>query len=371
MLKIVNIEDKREEKKSIDSITPPPKVIEIGKLGKKQDYNLPIEELFHLLHKSEEKERVVVSGLGTFLKLKGRKFFLKTINELFQSFMTRGIVIFLYQCKGLLEGPKKDPRIGHFIDYIDTASTARPKIIFYNKNYLRTKDFNSEERWVEGVEKIPEAYEEMAGGMLKVLTEHNKDYYPDSLVEIIDRTSSFLILKERVPQFARIDDNCGVKNDNKSLFWDDLLKDIGDDSWDNYILRKLKSHDWDKFFTDWKEKTPFDRWVVFLVMKTFLLPPAITKVVEKSFSAEDLIPNLFSSILDYNYEAKDFWTIYDMRKKVIKNLLDISHGDDKENIWVDEYLSKSRTKGEGEIFYLTDLTQKEKERAIKVLSEPF
>ena len=75
----------------------------------------------------------------------------------------------------------------------------------------------------------------------------------------------------------------------------------------------------------------------------------------------ELMKNIFRSVLDIDWKSENYQKLYRQRKSLISELKKPL----PETIDFCKILS---TKGEDEIYYLTDLTQPEKEKIIKWLS---
>lgn len=83
--------------------------------------------------------------------------------------------------------------------------------------------------------------------------------------------------------------------------------------------------------------------------------------LNKTSKSSELIKNIFRSVLDIDWKSENYQKLYRQRKSLISELKKPL----PETIDFCKILS---TKGEDEIYYLTDLTQPEKEKIIKWLS---
>lgn len=159
---IVEVENNADANSYIDKIIPLPTIIDVS--GESDfvrfDGRVVMDSFYHTLSEKvascKNGEKVVVKGLSTFLKLKGKDAFSDTLKTLFDTYKgDKSLVVLCYQCKTLLEELKHiNESINSCIRYIAGATQPLPKVIFYNDKMAESFGFKFESGASGGAIKI-------------------------------------------------------------------------------------------------------------------------------------------------------------------------------------------------------------------------
>lgn len=156
-------------------------------------------------------------------------------------------------------------------------------------------------------------------------------------------------------------------------------EEYGDESKWDAILRKVENHttlvsylkkyfsipvfNSDELIMRWnKQNDEFGKWLIWLWLKTENGREYLKHCVSKCSKWTEFISSCINSIFDYMPSSPSYWRIYSERKDLL-NKLDIKIlSNDFWNLWA----ALPSNKG---LYYLTDITQKEKEEIIRNINE--
>ena len=311
-----------------------------------------LEALLHDL--SSAKQPVLVTGIGTFLKLQGDTEQRKALRELLSMSVPTDVVFLTYQCRKALSF--KDPRLGRRIIIVDSQDAPKTDVI------LTTKVFAKRTRGVvaTGIEHITEL-EERAPERLLIITGKTKAAFPLSLIPLQDLNRPFEIISASDPLSSNLQEAFG-----SAAQWEyalDLFADNG--SWTSVVDRSFGNHNsLDLSFHSYPLYSENQRWLYFIALKLFGAPNnvCLNSAASQTDQEKDLVKSIYRSILGLDRSSKHFWEFYRLRKMLLKQA-----GNPIEE--VSDYCRLITIKGKDALYYLTDNTQKEKETIFAVLDQ--
>lgn len=315
------------------------------------DERLRLEDLLQDL--SQSGGTIFLTELSTFLKLES-EYDLKTQLKslLFKSIPGKQIVV-TYQCSQELRF--SDPRITTQIVVVDGERAEIPKITFI----ARDLPYNAFDNVYDGIEHLAHAVETTDGGEIIIYTKMSKNNYPFSMFNIHDLSHYYDILMNRDHVTKMLPKSYGTEAQ-----WCYALNLIGTDkSWAEIITDAFGSTtNLSYAINNYNRFNDNKKWLYFIGLKLYGVKENIylKKVIEGSDTPANLITALFRTILQFDRNDRAFASVYDERKVILSDFTD--------NIFeITEFCKIIETKGRDAIYYLTDLSQPEKEKIITLI----
>jgi hypothetical protein len=258
-----------------------------------------------------------------------------------------------YQCEQQLRF--NDPRICAQIVIVDGDRAEIPQITFATRDLPE----NIFDNVYDGIEHIAHAIESANGGNVTIYTKMSHNNYPLSIFTIHDLSHYYEILANRDHSTKMLLESYGTEEQ-----WCYALNLIGTDkSWAKIITDAFGSttnlsyaiNNYNRF----DDKT---KWLYFIGLKLFGVKEDIylKKVIAWSDKPSDFTTALFRVILQFDRSDSYFTTLYDRRKVILSCFTDNINE-------ITEYCKIVETKGKDGIYYLTDLSQQEKEKIITLI----
>ena len=303
---------------------------------------------------SSANHPALVTGLGTFLKLKGDAELRRGLRELL-SMSVPGVVVFLtYQCGKALSF--KDPRLERRVIVVEGQEAPKTEVV------LTTKAFANRARGivVNGIEHITEL-EERATERLLIVTAKTRASFPLALIPLADLNRPFEILTSLDPATASLNESFGTASQ-----WEYALGLFTDkNSWATIVDHTFGNRNsLDLSFHNYPAYDENQRWLYYIALKLFGAPNnvCLNAAASETNQEKDLVKSIYRSILGLDHSSKRFWEYYRLRKMLLKQL-----GNPIEE--VSDFCKLLTIKGKDALYYLTDNTQKEKETIFAVLDE--
>lgn len=326
--------------------------IDASKFCKEDEYP-NIEVLFNYLQ--TEKRRIFVTGLSTFLKLKGEAILRDTLRRILEMSTNGHVVVFTYQCEKYLN--YSDPRLKQRVFEIDGIKDSVPTFIFSPSELTLLHDASE----LYGIHHIVDIVEKNAVSKVYVKTKQRKEDYPDSIFSISNLDSPYDILLEYDTTTQSLDKKYGtyeqwnyaLQKFENSKFWAEIF----DDEFSNHNALDIA-------FPAFKEFDEDKQWLYFIALKLFGAKNnwCLDKASKEAKSVKEITKQIYLSLLSISYKDKNYETYYNSRKSLISYL---KNSTDE----LREYCNLVHIKGRDAIYYLTDNTQKEKELILQLLDQ--
>lgn len=291
-----------------------------------------------------------VYGLGTYLRLKGKDEFKKTIHSLLGTAYATKFIIVTYQCNKFFD--EKIPKYKENIIMCgDDIISSPSSLVFISNQYKNSVSAEF------GLKSALQKLEKSEGEKIYVVTGFEKSEFPSALIGIEECKTSYDLLCLKDKQVKKLNKRYGMDAD-----WNTLLAKMGNNSFDDTIKDYISVKDIMSEIKEWNEKSPFEKWLIFIYLKLKDYKTgnwAVDYSIDKSQSSNDFINNIYQSILSLNYKEDGFWTKYDDRKKILKDIRDDSI--------IYQYCSYVQYKNEDTLYYLTDNTDNEKKLIIQII----
>lgn len=314
------------------------------------DNNIKIDELYHSIDSSDNSNYFLLS-LSPYLKVLGMDTAKNILNNLVNKNVNGHLVIITYQCKSLLKFP--DPRIADSGRVLIASGEpdAQSKVCFVSKELLTVFD-----NCVDGYGHFGEFYESSSSQIVYVATNVSSSSFPNSMLQISQLTDGYDILCKRDDRTSNVPKHLGTQEQ-----WNYVLEIMGaDGDWNTIVDSRFGSvselpHKI-KYYSDY---APIDQWLYYTCVSIFGLSSNyyLKLAVENSSNYSELITSMFRTILNIDMSSPNFNILYDERKELLSNFSNLH------NEYVD-YCKVVSAKGKDIIYYLTDLSQPEKEKVI-------
>ena len=311
-----------------------------------------------MLHDLKNRDgNIFVLGVSTFLKLLGEKVLQSELGVLISSSFNAHVVFVCFQFKEWLSF--SDIRARRLVYDVDGEAFATSHLVFISNEMRLLSDENS----IEGIHRIADSFERMDNKSFVVITNKNKSDFPSSLIPIRNEKNAFNAL-------------CSI--DKMTTI---LSESYGDDTSWKYALSEVKKWGcWEKwifstfgppatlhvFLNKWGNFTQEQKWLYFISLKLFEtdIGEYLSIASRKTTSPYNLIRNIYRTLLDYNPADSNFWTLYNERKTLLSSIGDLA----SESVDFVQYVKKQEPEA---LYYLTDLTQREREEIIILLSSHY
>ena len=302
---------------------------------------------------SVARDDLFVVGLTSFLKLLGESELLKGLGNFTTETYSAHVIILCYQCAEYLNF--SDIRANRLVYDVDGRRTKLPDIVLLSPKLPIILGIEP----INGVEEIPYAIEHNDNKKIYVKTKKRKSSYPDSLLFLSEISEPFEVL-------VNIDNSTSVLKSSYGT----------DEQWAYAVHEVSKCGSWDSLITDqfgvpsnlslvvssWSSLNEDKKWLYFIALKIKGAGNnwCLNTAVNNAGTVDELIRQVYRSILHIPHLDATFWDKYDERKVLINSI----GGVDNEVI---DYLLIVKSKASEEIYYLTDRSMMEKERIIELI----
>lgn len=318
-----------------------------------QDEAIKLDELYASV--SNNSGDTFITGLSGFLMLFGESAAKQALKTLITTSISGHVVIITYQCKKYLKF--SDPRISESGRLVIVEGT--PDNIC-NISFIAPALSNIFADSYDGIQKIGTAIDSCSNEDAYIATTIDKRFFTESAFHISQLNNSYDILINKDVRTRKVPQSYGSPKQ-----WDYVLQLMGQSgTWNTVITTNFGSES--SLIHALGGYQNFDvekRWLCYI---SFLICGVknndyLKLALDNTLKFSDLIKNIFRTILDIDWKSDRYQALYKQRKDLINELK-------KPLPETIDYCKVLSTKGEDEIYYLTDLTQPEKEEVIRWLS---
>lgn len=318
----------------------------------KKDEFPQIDRLFHDL---EIKNGTwLVTGLTSFLKLRGEQELRKVISEILSMITAGHVVVVTYQCHRYMDF--KDPRLKPRIAVLDGEEQMTPEI-YLSSPGLSLKGIQT----INGIDSFSASVESTSADKLLIFTSKEKADYPNALYRIIGLSKAYDALLHKDPKTSELSEAIGTDEQWKyalGLFekkpdWTAVI----DGEFGNHMTLEIHVQNYNRM-------PPNHLWLYFVGLKLFGAKNnwCLNYASARSSGLRELISNVYRGILNKNIKNADFWDCYESRKMLLNQI-----GNPSAELTV--YCKVVMGKGKDAIYYLTDNTEQEKEAIFTFLDQ--
>lgn len=306
----------------------------------------------------KSQKNTFVFGLTTYLKLISNYELQKTLLALSSMSITKKVVFICFHCDDVFKRLiQKDLRVAQrviTVDYLDEVT--KPHITFV------APEFSIEiQNLIDGIEFLPEAIEDSMENQVFVKTSKSSDAFKRGQYAISILNTPLQILQSKFHELHMFS-----YHKEEDGYWRYLLKlSDGQTSFKSIVISHFSNcYNYEYALQEWNTYDDKLQWLLFIAMKVF--PESknqiIRNIVELSNTHQELMRNIVRAILLYDCKDENYLEIYKQWKSLRKRL-NIS---DEE---IADYCEFVDQKGRDALYYLSDLTKLEKEKAIKLIGK--
>lgn len=317
------------------------------------DENLSEDALFNYLGSASGV--VFLIGLSSYYKMLGEQKLRDFLNRMIGvSLVNLHLVVVCYQCEKLLA--ELDTRYSQFVYAVDDESEDLPQLVFVASGM----PIPAEKAFVEGIENIAAFIESDTVKELYVRTGKHKSSYPLSLYTIKEQNNSFEALCSLDFSTGQLKESYGTQTQ-----WDtalDRLNSYG--SWMQYISDVFGAYaNLEIAAGIWQSFDSYKQWLYFIALKLYGVKNnwCLSEAVKDTEKGSMLIRGVFRSILSLTPDDRNFWRRYAERKSLIKSF-------GNPDVEVADYCAMVKSKGKYVLYYLTDVSNAERNLIFEMLS---
>lgn len=308
-----------------------------------------LEEFYDAISKNEGNTFII--EICTFLKLQGEIYTKSVLKDIATKNINGHVVVLTYQCKNFLKF--SDPRIaesGRVIISNEEPDTSA-KVCLISPDLA-----NAFPDSYDGFDKIAYAIENDVSDTIYLSTDIDKKIFPKSIFNIMHISNGYDILCSRDSRTSKISLNLG-----SSYQWNYVLKIMGDNGdWSTVAKNEFGTiHNLSQFVSSYHNFDDMRRWLYYVILSILEVKDNeyLQLAVNNTSNYEELINSIFRTLLTVDKDDSDFNKLYEQRKNIIHKLQDTT-------CEVADYCKVVSIKEKDYIYYLTDLSQLEKEKVI-------
>lgn len=328
--------------------------------------NLPNEN--KLLSDVASSDNGVVLGLSSYYMLRGEQTLKKSVSNLLQMSIRGHVVILIYGCSNILsnainaDGGRPDHR---------TVILEKPQISLPKITLTQSSEFEKDFSVIKGMAKLFSVLENMSysretssNAELIVFTHFSPALFKNAMMAIDTINGVYPILCRNYPEIkTSLEQNWGT-----DFQWTSLLNKLKENGSLSAAIDSVLGSTVnlsmliDDVFDDLKSEKA---WYLWLAMKVFDVKENtyLSLAVKKSQSVDELISLIYMMLLEYKHDDSKFKSLYRERKRIIEKLPDNS-------ILTQDYCDHVGKYEKNAIYYLTDLSYKEKKTFLFYLGKP-
>lgn len=317
-----------------------------------KDGTMKFEELSYLIENNEGN--IFLVNLSTYLKLYGESILKKTVKSIISKSIKGHVVIVTYQCR-------------NYLKYSDSRFSERGQILIVDGEFDEVSSICMISPGLGGAfsdayigfEKVGEAFETSKDKIIYIATDVNKQVFNMSLINISQLSNGYDVLCTKDPRIKNLPESFGEPEQ-----WNGLLKTMGSTDFtfvvENQFGPVTGLVEYVKLYPSYSDEK---RWLYYIALSVFGTKQNayLTHTIANSTNYRDIPRALFRSILTVDRNDDDFSKLYEERKEIIRSYTYYLNE-------VVDFCKVLSSKKEDAIYYLTDLTQPEKEKVIDWLS---
>lgn len=314
-----------------------------------QDDVLKLDELYAAV--ANNSGNTFYTELTGFLKLSGENKTKNALKTIVTTNISGHVVVFTYQCKNYLKF--SDPRIAESgrLAIVDGTPDTVAEMCFISPNLSDVFPDS-----YQGAQKIGYVMEHCTHGSAYIVTTIEKSVFSESLYHITQLNNVYNILRDKDPRTGIVPQSFGTAEQ-----WNYVLQHMGSHgNWSSVIASHFGSEtNLANALSGYQNFDPQIKWLYFIALSICGAKENeyLQLAVNSASDSNELIKSVYRAILTVDKSIAKFAGLYKQRKEIIRDLKNTLPE-------VIDFCKVLSVKGEEAIYYLTDLTQPEKERII-------
>lgn len=325
-------------------------IVSAGKFCGK-DGNIKLEELSDYI--DNNSQNLFVVHISAYLKLEGESVLKNTLRSIVSRSVEGHVVVVTYQCR-------------NYLKFTDSRFSERGQIIISDGDFDESPNIcliastlkDVFKKSYSGFDKLGEAYETSVDKEICIATDIDKQLFHLSLINVYQLSNGYDILCSRDTRIKNVPESFGDPSR-----WNGLLKIMGSNNFSYVIETEFGPNanltDCAKKYPTFSDERMWLYYIAICIMgakKNSYLSLAIANTSNYT----DFAKSLFRSILNVDKHDEDFRKMYEERKDILRCYSNYLSE-------IMDFCKVISTKQEDAIYYLTDLTNPEKEKIIEWL----
>lgn len=325
-------------------------ILSAGKFCGK-DGTMKFEELSNQIENNEGNMFLV--NLSAYLKLYGENALKKTLKVIISKSVKGHVVIVTYQCR-------------NYLKFSDNRFSERGQIYIVDGEFDETCSIcmispalvSAFSGVYVGFEKVGEAFETSDENTIYVATDVSKQVFNMSLINISQLSNGYDILCSKDSRIKNVPESFG-----DATQWNGLLKMMGTADFSFVVEEQFGSItglvECVKHYPSYSDEK---KWLYYIALSVLgsKKNSYLSHTIANTTNYKDIPRALFRTLLVVDKDDDDFSKLYDERKEILKYYTHYLNE-------VVDFCKVVSSKQEDAIYYLTDLTQPEKEKVINWL----
>lgn len=321
------------------------------------DNNLPnIDKLFG---DAKSIESGVIVGLSQYAMLRSENFLKQTIDSAIHLNANGHIVVLVRGCSNVLKKLiAKDSRLDNFI-VVSECGFKLPKVILAKNNNHSKESVNLRDFFKKLEDDVD--YNGFEPETIIVATQYTPLVFKDSMYTVSEGGGIYDLITKKYSEIAAF----ANKEWGKDKQWEGLYTALQKFKSLSAIIENMIGNSSNlEFWIDYSFGDNDKSWYIWLAMKCFGVKhnKYLSEIITKSQSVKEFVRLIYMNLLEHSKNEKEFERIYTERKHLIERL--------PENLsQIQEYCNHIGQFDKDAIYYLTDLTDKERLLFLKHLSK--
>lgn len=313
-----------------------------------KDGTMKFEELSNRIENNSGN--IFLVHLSAYLKIYGERVLKSTLKSMISKSIKGHVLIVTYQCR-------------NYLKFSDSRFSERGQILIADGEFdtipaICLIALGLEGAFSEaylGFEKVGEAFETSDDDTIYIATDVNRQLFNMSLVNVTQLSNGYDILCSKDSRIKNVPESFG-----NATQWTGLLKTMGSADFafvvENQFGTVTGLVECVKQYPNYSDEK---KWLYYIALAIFGLKKNsyLAHAIATSTNYKDIPRSLFRAILTLDKADEDFSGFYEERKEILKSYKSFL------NEAVD-FCKVVSSKQEDAIYYLTDLTQPEKEKVV-------
>ncbi len=319
----------------------------------------PPNPAFHVtsVGNAAKSKPVIWLGASQSIMLYGQKATESFFLTLAGSSLGGPVIVLCPYCNGILRNLNHDyPKLGYYFITFSSSESDVPEISVY------AEGTSAEIKHVaKGIKALLRVLEEGSyGSNIDVVTSCQFSYLSSSMFPTVKGLSPYRILCKMEPVIS-----AGINEDNGTDDeWQLLTQDYQKAGSLSELCEKrlCEVSQLSRHFTEYLQGSDEDRFLCFVSLKVFYgnENDYLSVCLQKSNTADDLIPRIYDTILDFDYDHPMFPAYLRQRVRIIQSL-------DDNSALMKDFCARATIKGKDILRYLNDETEEERAAIIHAL----
>lgn len=301
------------------------------------------------------KKATLVCELSSFVRFNGEEEMRTQISNILGLQVSGSVIFLTFCCSEMLSF--SDPRIKDRIYISEEKKSEIPEIIFVGNGLPLPANVVSH----NGINTVAALIERQQHDSIYVVSNKNKKSYRSSMYSITDLSCAYDILCQKENSTRSFDSSLGTEKNWSSV----LALFESNDCWEEAVSSVFGNYkNLEYVIPNYEDLSDQDKWFYFFALKMFGAGnnDYLNMVVSSADDSSSFIRQIFRELLSVDHLDKRFSKLYSERKRIIKYFKNYSEE-------FEDYCKVARSKTNAEIFYLTDISQLEKEEIIRCLDK--